>query len=90
MEKNARSFLIKNICNYKSYVCPLEKEITTHSSTHAWKIPWTEDPGRLQWGRKELDTTERLHFHVSLTEKSQTRTKQTKKNHPQLQLPSPS
>ena len=26
---------------------PLEKEMTTHSSTLAWKIPWTEDPGRL-------------------------------------------
>ena len=27
---------------------PLEKEMTTHSSTLAWKIPWTEEPGRLQ------------------------------------------
>ena len=27
---------------------PLEKEIATHSSTLAWKIPWTEEPGRLQ------------------------------------------
>ena len=27
---------------------PLEKEMTTHSSTIAWKIPWTEEPGRLQ------------------------------------------
>ena len=27
---------------------PLEKEITTHSSTLAWKIPWTEEPGGLQ------------------------------------------
>ena len=25
----------------------LEKEMATHSSTLAWKIPWTEDPGRL-------------------------------------------
>ena len=87
-----------------------------HSSTLAWKIPWTEEPGRLQsmgslgaghnwatplslftfmhwrrkwqptpvflpreshgqrrlvgcclWGRIELDTTERLHFHFSLS-----------------------
>ena len=86
-----------------------------HSSTFAWKIPWMEEPGRLQsmgslrvgydwatslwlftfmhwrrkwqptpvflpgeqglgslvgcspWGRKELDTTERLHFHFSLS-----------------------
>ena len=27
---------------------PLEKEMTTHSSIHAWKIPWTEEPGGLQ------------------------------------------
>ena len=26
---------------------PLEKEMATHSSTLAWKIPWTEEPGRL-------------------------------------------
>ena len=39
-----------------------------HSSTLAWKMPWTEESGRLQsWGRKELDTTERLHFHFSLS-----------------------
>ena len=43
---------------------PLEKEMETHSSTLAWKIPWMEKPGRLHspWGRKELDMTERLHF----------------------------
>ena len=39
-----------------------------HSSTLAWKIPWTEAPGGLQSrGRKESDTTERLHFHFSLS-----------------------
>ena len=27
---------------------PLEKKMATHSSTLAWKIPWTEEPGRLQ------------------------------------------
>ena len=38
---------------------PLEKEMAIHSSTIAWKIPWTEEPGRLQpWGRKESDMTE--------------------------------
>ena len=46
----------------------LEKEMATHSSTFAWKIPWTEEAGRLQsMGLqrvgKGLDTTERLHFH---------------------------
>ena len=27
---------------------PLEKEMATHSSILAWKIPWTEEPGRLK------------------------------------------
>jgi len=27
---------------------PLEKEMAIHSSTIVWKIPWTEEPGRLQ------------------------------------------
>ena len=38
-----------------------------YSSTLAWKIPWMEEPGRLQsMGSLELDTTERLHFQFSL------------------------
>ena len=32
----------------KSQEHPLEKEMATHSSTLAWKIPWMEEPGRLQ------------------------------------------
>ena len=37
-----------------------------HSSTLAWKTPWTEEPCRLQsMGLLELDTTERLHFQFS-------------------------
>ena len=28
---------------------PLEEEMATHSSTLAWRIPWTEEPGRLQF-----------------------------------------
>ena len=38
-----------------------------HSSTLAWKIPWTEEPGRSPWGLEESDTTEQLHFHFSLS-----------------------
>ena len=42
---------------------PLEKEMANHSSTLAWKIPWTEEPGSYSpWGRKESDTTEQLDF----------------------------
>ena len=38
---------------------PLEKEMETHTSILAWKIPWTEEPGGLQsMGSQELDTTE--------------------------------
>ena len=48
---------------------PLEKAMATHSSTLAWKIPWTEEPGRLQsmgllsqtW---LSDFTFTFHFHA--------------------------
>ena len=44
---------------------PLEKEMVTHSSILAWRIPWMEKPGRLQFtGSQESDTTERLHPSV--------------------------
>ena len=44
---------------------PLEKEMATHSSIHVWEIPWTEKPaGNSPWGRKESDTSERLHFSL--------------------------
>ena len=43
---------------------PLEKEMATHSSSLAWKIPWTEEPGRLQsMGSQRVgqDRTTSLH-----------------------------
>ena len=49
-------------------VCVMEKAMAPHSSTLAWKIPWTEEPVRLQsMGSLESDTTEQLHFHFSLS-----------------------
>ena len=37
---------------------PLEKEMATHCSILAWRIPWTEEPGSLQsMGSQESDTT---------------------------------
>ena len=45
---------------------PLEKEMAVHSSTIAWKIPWKEEPGRLQSMGAESDTTERLHSLIVL------------------------
>ena len=43
---------------------PLEKEMATHSSVLAWRIPLAEEPGGLQsMGPQESDTTERLNHH---------------------------
>ena len=45
-----------------------EKAMAPHFSILAWKIPWTEEPCRLQSMRSlRVDTTERLHFHFSLS-----------------------
>ena len=43
----------------------LEEGIATHSSSLAWRIPWTEEPDRLHslCSRKELDTTWRKSMH---------------------------
>ena len=47
-----------------------EKAMATHSSTLAWKIPWMEDPGRLQFmgsrrvGHLLTDFTFTFHFHA--------------------------
>ena len=40
----------------------------THSSTLAWRIPWTEEPGGIQsTGSQRVDMTERLHFHPPIS-----------------------
>ena len=45
-----------------------QDSMAPHSSTFAWKIPWTEESGGLQsMGSLESDTTERLHFRFSLS-----------------------
>ena len=48
---------------------PLEKEMATHSSILAWRIPWTEEPGRLQsTGSQRVGhdwvTSLSLHFYI--------------------------
>ena len=45
---------------------PLEKEMATHSSILAWRIPWTEEPGGLQCMGSQSHMSERrpLHFTV--------------------------
>ena len=43
---------------------PLEKGMATHSSTHAWRIAWTEEPGRLQpMGLQSQTRLSSFHFH---------------------------
>ena len=37
---------------------PLEEGVTTHSSIHAWRFPWTERPGGLRPMGSQRDTTE--------------------------------
>ena len=46
----------------------LEKGMATHSSILAWRIPQTEEPGRLYspWGCKESDTNEQLILSLFL------------------------
>ena len=53
-----------------SWEDPLEKGMTTCSSILAWRIPWTEEPGALQFmGCKESAITERLmHTHTKRDE----------------------
>ena len=54
----------KSMLNFvKGFSASIEMIMFFTSSTLAWKIPWTEKPGRLQsMGRKESDTTEQLHY----------------------------
>ena len=51
-------------CDLNLYflVINVEKEMATHSSILAWRIPWTEEPGGLHcpWGHKQSDMTEGL------------------------------
>ena len=47
---------------------PLEYEMATHSSILAWKIPWAEEPDRLQsLGRKESDTAKHMTHNMDIT-----------------------
>ena len=46
---------------------PLEKEMAIHSSTIAWKIPWTKEPGRLQSMGSQRVRHDWLHVHIHHT-----------------------
>ena len=44
---------------------PLEEEMATHSSILVWKIPCTEEPGKLQsMGSQNLDMTAHMHYAI--------------------------
>ena len=43
---------------------PLEKEMATHSSIFAWRIPWTEEPGRLQSTGSHVGHDSATHIHT--------------------------
>ena len=43
MQKSQEAWLQSLVCDD-----PLEEEMATHPNTLAWKIPWTEEPGRLE------------------------------------------
>ena len=45
---------------------PLEEEIATHSSLLAWRIPWTEEPGRLQSMGLQRVRNDGARIHCSL------------------------
>ena len=52
---------------YTPVLIPLEKEVATHSSIFAWRIPWTEELVACSpWGHKESDMTEGLILSLSL------------------------
>ena len=70
---------LKSLAGYSPWSCKepdtierlstdAEKAMASHSSTLAWKIPWTEERGGCSpWGHYESGKTERLHFHFSLS-----------------------
>ena len=58
----------KPVCRAQTIQLYAEKAMAPHSSTLAWKIPWTEEPGGLQsMGSLKSGTTEWLDFHFSLS-----------------------
>ena len=71
-EFSSETMYVNKICNFFSLCFILflirDYAMAPHSSTLAWKIPWMEEPvGCCPWGCEESDTTERLHFHFSLS-----------------------
>ena len=65
---NSQSTQLSFLCCKQVPTIYFTHAMVPHCSTLAWKIPWMEETGRLQsMGLLESDTTERLHFHFSLS-----------------------
>jgi len=67
MESHSMAQMVKNLPAMQEtwvrslgWQDPQEEDMTTHSSILAWRIPWAEEPGSLQWGHKVSDTIEQL------------------------------
>ena len=64
---------VSQISQNVPYICalyPILGYMATHSSVLSWRIPWTEEPGRVQFmGLQELDMTEPLNHHHSSNNK---------------------
>ena len=69
--RKKRECILKKKVYLKSLIKKMfcsEKAMAPHSSTLAWKIPWTEEPGRLQsMGSRRVGHDWGLHFHFSLS-----------------------
>ena len=57
-------FLFEQMRFITLHVASSEKATASHSSTLAWKIPWMEEPGRLQSETPLSDFTFTFHFHA--------------------------
>ena len=67
LARRDKKTLLSEQCKEIEEAIEWKKVMAPHSSTLAWKIPWTEEPGRLQsMGGKESDMTEQFHFHFLL------------------------
>ena len=74
-QRNLVGYIVHGFAKSRTWLsdwayCSVDKAMTTHASTLAWKIPWMEEPGRLQsMGslRVGQDRTQQLHFHFSLS-----------------------
>ena len=56
-DDKASAYSAGDLCSILGQEDSLEREMATHSSTLAWKIPWMEERTS-PWGHKESDTTE--------------------------------